>query len=275
MTRFRETNLHCAVLANDLAVVKALSKNEVACNALNSLGFTALELAHYLGKDSCARILSSKVTKEASPRPKKIAILKQNSKHLELLSPAQFKAFFNVNYRAYLYFPDYLFFQEILKDCPWILRKSFLGEENRNFARLYKNEILQGTLANVIIQWIDETLGYGLFAAEDLPANTYIGEFTGLVRRLSRRHSNQNAYCFHYPTRFWSWNYTIVDALMHGNETRFINHSDTPNLHPLCLCERNLLHLVFITNRPIHAGEQLTYDYGKDFWQHRKKIPIN
>lgn len=267
MPRYRESSLHCAVLANDYTTVKALSKNPSACKAINFLGFTALELAQYLGKENCTKLLSPK---ESKPIP----VMKCENCHLELLNHAQFKSFFQVKYCSHLYFPDYLFFQRVLNDCPWMIRKSFLGEENREQGKLYQKELAQGTVKNVVIKWIDETLGYGLFAMHDLPANTYVGEFTGLVRRLSRRYPDQNEYCFHYPTRFWSWNYTVVDALMYGNETRFINHSDDPNLQPLCLCERNLLHIVFITKVPIQAGAQLTYDYGKDFWRHRHKVII-
>lgn len=267
MSNTRESPLHCAVLADDYASVKALSKIPSLREATNFLGLTALELAQYLGKEVCERILSPHEAKH-------ISVMKSGSNRLELLSRAQFKHFFHVKYCDHLFFPDYLFLQKVLKDCPWIIRKSFLGEENRLQGLQYQNELSQGTIEKVAIQWIDAELGYGLFALQDLPENTYIGEFTGLVRRLSRRNPNQNVYCFHYPTRFWSWNYTVVDALMYGNETRFINHSDTPNLHPFCVWERNFLHIIFLTKEPIQAGTQLTYNYGKDFWKHRHKILI-
>lgn len=263
-----ESPLHCAVLADDYASVKALSKIPSLLNCKNFLGLTALELAQYLGKHTSERILSPY-------EAKRIPVLKAGAQCAELLSHAQFKAFFQMKYCSHLYFPDYLFFQKVLKDCPWILRKSFLGEENRLLGQKYQNEVSKGFIADVAIKWIDETLGYGLFANCDFPENTFIGEFTGCVRRLYRQHPDQNEYCFHYPTRFWSWNYTVIDALKYGNETRFINHSDTPNLHPLCLCERNLLHIAFVTKRPIQAGTQLTYDYGKDFWKQRQKIALN
>lgn len=267
MPNLRESPLHCAVLADDYKSVKALSKIPSLLSAQNFLGLTALEIAQYLGKQACERLLSP-------GEARRIPVMKPETDSLELLNHAQFKLYFHVKYCAHLFFPDYLFLQQIMKDCPWILRKSFLGEENRLQGLQYKKELSKGAIADVAIQWIDATLGYGLFALQDMPANTYIGEFTGLVRRLSRRNPDHNEYCFHYPTRFWSWNYTVVDALAHGNETRFINHSDTPNLQPICLYERNMLHIVFITKELIQAGNQLTYDYGKDFWRYRKKIQI-
>ena len=267
MLNSSESQLHCAVLADDYRAVKTLSKIPALLNSTNFLGLTPLELAQSLGKQVSEKILFPHETR-------RILLMKPNAKHLEFLSPAQFKHFFHVTYCKHLFFPDYLLLQNVWKECPWILRKSFLGEENRQQGIQYKNELSQGLVANVAIQWINADLGYGLFALQDMPANTYIGEFTGFVRRLSRQHRDQNVYCFHYPTRFWSWNYTVIDALMYGNETRFINHSDIPNLQPLCICERNFLHIIFITKELVPAGSQLTYDYGKDFWKKRQKIQI-
>lgn len=185
------------------------------------------------------------------------------------LSEEGFKEYFNVEYCAHLRFPSLAAFRQALRDCPWILNRSSLGEENRMQAEQYQQELLDGTVAEVLIRWVDDDVGHGLFAEKDLPANTFIGEFTGLVRRLYRLNQDHNAYCFHYPTRFFSWHYTVIDGQTLGNETRFINHSDTPNLMPLALCERNLLHIVFVTTSLIKAGTQLTYDYGKDFWRYR------
>lgn len=267
MPNSRETQLHCAVLADDYTSVKALSKIPALANSTNFLGLTSLELAQYLGKQTSERLLSLYESR-------RIPVMKPGAKQHEFLSRAQFKYFFHVTYCPHLFFPDYLLLQSVLKECPWTLRKSFLGEENRLQGEQYKRELSEGVVANVAIQWINADLGFGLFALQDIPAHTYVGEFTGLVRRLSRKKPDQNAYCFHYPTRFWSWNYTVVDALAYGNETRFINHSDHPNLNPLCICERNFLHIVFITKEFVLAGTQLTYDYGKDFWKQRQKIQI-
>jgi hypothetical protein len=202
----------------------------------------------------------------------KITILKKGALQLSQLTQSEFNSYFNIDYYTHLQFLSEAAFQETLNNCPWILKTSYLGEENRQLASRFRKEIEQGFVANVSIRWVDEELGYGLYANKNLPAEAYIGKFTGLVRRLYRRHPDHNEYCFHYPTKWWSWKYTVIDALLGGNETRFINHSDTPNLQPLCVCDQNLLQIIFITRQPIKAGTQLTYDYGNDFWKHRRKI---
>ncbi len=256
--------LHLAVLKDDLDSLRSLVINSYHNSLKNYLGFTALELAEYLGKEEAIKILS--------PDSKQnIGIIKPGELKAVNFTPEIFTNHFHVKYRNHLNFQNYDFFKEMRSNCPWTLHTSYLGEENRALAEKFQDELASGAIHNATIRWIDKELGYGLFARRDLPHGTFIGEFTGVVRRLYRFNRNQNEYCFHYPTKFWSWNYTIIDALNEGNETRFINHSDTPNLNPICLCERKLLHIVFITNTFVKAGTQLTYNYGKDFWKNREK----
>lgn len=232
---------------------------------MNDLGFTHKEPKRLLKAQD--DILSSKQTK-------KILILKREINQLEKLNELEFTQYFNITYLKHLHFDSDSVLQQALKNCPWGLKEGSIGVENRRLAHTYNAELNEGYIANVAIQWIDPLLGYGLFANEKICLGSYIGEFTGHVRTLSRWYRDTNPYCMRYPTRFFSWNYTVVDALLGGNETRFINHSDTPNLQPICLCDRGLLHIVFIAIKTIPPGTQLTFDYGEDFWKHRGKIPI-
>jgi SET domain-containing protein len=163
-------------------------------------------------------------------------------------------------------------FKTVLKHCPWILRKSPLGVKNRWLGILYERELQSGYTANVAIKWIDDSFGYGLFAEDDLPAMTFVGVYTGVIRRRFRLHPNHNAYCFHYPSGFWRWKVFMIDAENKGNYTRFINHSDKPNLKPVCVVNRGLLHIVFLTNQHVVKGAQLTFNYGSDYWRKRKKL---
>lgn len=66
-----------------------------------------------------------------------------------------------------------------------------------------------------------------------------------------------SAYCFDTDQAdLW------VDAEKAGNWTRFINHSETPNLE----IEIKDGKVYFVLIRDIEAGEQLTFDYGKHFF---------
>lgn len=178
----------------------------------------------------------------------------------------EFEAFFHIRYLPVLKFANK---KEAARNCPYVLRNRWTGGENLELGEKYRQRL--GDVADVSIRWIDPTFGYGLFTEKPLAKGEYIGEYTGVVRRLYRFHPDHNAYCFHYPTRFWSWKYMMVDALHEGNELRFANHSDDPTMEPLCMVDQNLLHLLFFAKRDLEEGEQLTFNYGEDYWRRRKK----
>lgn len=219
--------------------------------------FTPLELDRLLGK------------KQLAPRHIKVHL--QNAQSPSELDEEGFRNAFQVEYTPCLRFASYDSFKETLHHCPWIIRYTWIGKENRTLGHLYREQLSQGYVCDSLIKWIDPVMGYGLFTEKDLHPGDYIGEYTGLVRRLYRTHPDHNAYCFHYPTRLWSREYTAIDALIMGNELRYLNHSDTPNLRPACLYDRGLLHLAFFANQHIAKGSELLYNYGEDFWLRRKK----
>lgn len=61
-----------------------------------------------------------------------------------------------------------------------------------------------------------------------------------------------------------------VDARFYGNLTRFINHSCSPNLHPIKVFvdhqDLRFPRIAFFALRDIAIGDELSFDYGKKFW---------
>ena len=55
--------------------------------------------------------------------------------------------------------------------------------------------------------------------------------------------------------------FDVVDATMHGNAARFINHSCEPNCHSRVINVDGHKHIVILALRKIYRGEELTYDY--------------
>lgn len=264
--QYHEPCLHRAVLSDDLQTLLSLSQNKELLTQQNSLGFTALDLARLLDKKRCVEILQPDKT------TKTIKLVLKGHNIVSKCTIKQFEDYMGIKYLSHLHFANYDFLKEIIRNCPWILKSSYWGEENRKFGTHFQHEINSGTTADLTICWIDDFLEYGVFANQELPAGSYIGEYTGVVRRLNRFHPDHNAYCFHYPTRFWSWKYFMIDALFEGNEMRFINHSNNPNLQPQCIVDRGVLHFVFFAAQHIDKGSQLTFNYGPDYWQHRRKL---
>lgn len=255
-----------AVITGNLEAVKTYQMRADWRQDTDSLGFTALELARFLGHAECAQLLGD--------QPAHIRVKLKGKTFPTLLSQQDFDTQFAVVYRRYPHFTSYESLKRIIKNCPYLLRSARLAADNYAWTNRYREELMQGQLAPIEIKWINPFLRYGIFAFVDIPQGAYVGEYTGLVAAMDRGETGDNDYCLHYPTRFWSWHYYVVDALEEGNEMRFVNHSDLPNLQPLCLVDRCLLRLVFVAKKDIVQGEQLTFNYGPDYWQRRQKMEM-
>lgn len=152
----------------------------------------------------------------------------------------------------------------IESQTPFMLR--WFGETSLAI----ENAIEEGVVAPVSIRWVDDRFGYGLFAETPLDEGELIGHYTGVIRPVSRFHPELNGYCIHYPSRFWNAKYLVLDAEKEGNELRFVNHSDYPNLEVKCLLHKGMLVFCFFTKFPVVKGEQLTCYYGPDYWRSRR-----
>lgn len=256
--------LHLAVLHDDVKALQLLCYNEEAMKRKNSLGFTAIEFAKLLGKYELVKLVQPDIKH-------KIMIRLKGSDQLCEYTVEEFERIFGVSYIEANVFFTLSFLEQVINDCPWLLAHTVFGFEHRRLGSYLRTKVSQGFVEDVSIAWIDDTIGYGLFAAKALEKESYIGEYVGVVRKINRFSPEYNEYCLHYPSRFFSYNYYCIDAEHAGNETRFINHSDTPNLKPVCILDRNLLHIVFFTLRAIAEGEELCFDYGKSFWRKRQK----
>ena len=208
-------------------------------------------------------------------QPIRINIIPKASPHPQSWDVEQFESFFHIKYLSHPKFKDAQSLQAVVRECPWWIRSSPLGQEIRDLGLIYQTSIWSGLVAPTTIKWINDEIGYGLFANASIPAQSWIGIYTGHVRRLYRRKPDQNAYCVHYPTRFWSWHYYVIDAYRGGNELRFVNHHLSPNLEVRCLEEKGLLYFAFFSTQEIAAGEQLTVNYGEDYWQKRRWLDPN
>lgn len=256
-------NLLAAIEQDDFEAIKEIKKHHPSLNTPIHYGFTPLEWAYLLGKSKAAGILETRT-------PKMIKI--DLGEGVQKINPSEFPHFFQARYFPHLEFESRGLFEKVRADAPLYLRWSPLGAEVCAEGKQYREEISVGYFADTVIRWIDDDLGYGLFAGIDFIEGDYIGEYTGKVRRIVRSKKDLNPYCVHYPTKFFSWNYTLIDAQDQGNESRFINHSSTPNLTPHWVYDRGLMHLVLKANRFISKGTQLTIDYGKDFWRNRPEM---
>jgi SET domain-containing protein len=97
--------------------------------------------------------------------------------------------------------------------------------------------------------------GLGLFAGEAIPKGKCIIEYVGRVISKEEEYKSRSQYLFEV-----SKNKTI-DGTARTNTARYINHSHRPN----CEVEIHKARVFIFAKRNIKEGEELSYDYGKEF----------
>jgi hypothetical protein len=184
---------------------------------------------------------------------------------IRLFSIEQFMAATGLVYLSELEFQDEEVRDCIRMQCARALKIGTIGADSRWLGAFHGNEIANHFIADVSIRWIDETIGYGLFAEKDIAAWEYIGEYTGLVRKLNLIIGNINEYCFGYPTSAMSFRKHVIDAQNKGNEIRYINHSDLPNSESMAVLHNGMLHIIVRAIQDIPANTEINYDYSGSY----------
>ncbi|XP_051965919.1 histone-lysine N-methyltransferase 2B [Xyrauchen texanus] len=105
--------------------------------------------------------------------------------------------------------------------------------------------------------------GRGLFCKRNIEAGEMVIEYSGIVIRSVLTDKREKYYdgkgigCYMFRID----DFDVVDATMHGNAARFINHSCEPNCYSRVINVEGQKHIVIFALRTIYRGEELTYDY--------------
>ncbi|MEK7189206.1 MAG: SET domain-containing protein [Patescibacteria group bacterium] len=103
--------------------------------------------------------------------------------------------------------------------------------------------------------------GLGLFAAEPIRRGQFIIEYKGRVLADAKAQELDTRYLF-LINRNWT-----IDGSSRRNTARYINHSCRPNCEPGIYAKRIKIYAL----RNIKPGEELTYDYGAEYFDDRIK----
>lgn len=103
--------------------------------------------------------------------------------------------------------------------------------------------------------------GLGLFASREFRKREYIVTYRG--RRLRNAEADKleargSRYMFEINSR-WT-----IDGSKRWNTARYVNHSCRPNAEAI---ERRGPIIVYVARRKIKPGEEITVDYGKDYFE--------
>jgi uncharacterized protein len=178
---------------------------------------------------------------------------------------------FGIHYLPHLRCHDWRVEKWVLKKGAYLAKNSLVAELPLWLGSFHKKEIESTETDHFTIKWIDPEIGYGLFTEKEIPAWSFVGEYSGVLRSRGFFKRTINDYCFMYPYLGSPWHPLTIDSETWGNFTRFINHSDDPNLESYSFFIDGVFRIGFRTLRPISPGEELRYDYGDIYWLHRKK----
>lgn len=98
--------------------------------------------------------------------------------------------------------------------------------------------------------------GLGLFTEAPIEKGGFVIEYVGEAITNTEADKRGGKYLFET-----SKNRTI-DGSARSNTARYINHSCSPN----CEVEIRRGHILVFAKRDIEAGEELNYDYGKEYF---------
>ncbi len=97
--------------------------------------------------------------------------------------------------------------------------------------------------------------GLGLFAMENIPKGKCLIEYVGRTISKEEEQNSKSQYLFEINKN------KTIDGAARSNTARYINHSHRPN----CEVEIYKGRVFVFSKRAIKAGEELAYDYGKEF----------
>lgn len=100
--------------------------------------------------------------------------------------------------------------------------------------------------------------GFGLFTTVPIKKGTFVIEYVGELISADEADRRGGQYLFEINSR-WT-----IDGKSRDNLARYINHSCRPNCESDTNERQKRITITAIKN--IGAGEELTYNYGKNFW---------
>ncbi|MEL7431134.1 MAG: SET domain-containing protein-lysine N-methyltransferase [Chlamydiota bacterium] len=199
-----------------------------------------------------------------------VPIFKKNN--LLASTKEEYKKRLGVTYTFFLEFASEATCKQVKKQVHRALIAGHISREQKWLGAFFHQEIVEQRLPPLSIHWI-EHLEFGVFAEEGLLQNTFVGEYTGSLRKKSRKNDEKNGYGFEYVIGDRETNYTI-DAKDYGNHTRFINHAQEGNCVSKLIFHEGIMRVILVTARDIQKGEQLTYDYGAEYWENREESSV-
>lgn len=253
-----ESPLFQTIIDNDFINFKKIIASGYDVEKKNDEGFTPLQLARYLGR--------TPFIQELFPTPPPWILVEMKGKSKEcLLNEAEYEKYFGVKYLPSLTFSDVKQLYTVKRLIDRKVRRWYeLSDLSTNPYFYIANKLSNAEVAATVIRWIDEEMGFGLFAGADFELGEFICEYTGYVENVSLFFGKKSNYALSYLFSYFPLKKVIVNAKIGGNAARFINHSINCNVQVVAAIDDVLVHPVIFATQSIAKGDQLFLDYGND-----------
>lgn len=161
--------------------------------------------------------------------------------------------------------------KSIVQKGEHLFKKRKIPQKALLLGEKYRSAIENEEHVPFFLRKINSAVGMGLFSKDAMEKDTFIGEYSGVVRKNIREYFTPlNNYCYRYPIEDeWGRDY-VIDASQ-GGPCKWMNHSFSPNVKPEYAFFDGLYHVIFLSLRKIKKHEQLLYDYGPSYWYVRQK----
>lgn len=255
--------LHLAVLLNRADIAEAVAKERPALKLRkNACGLTPVELARLLPREQIASILQP---------ASKIAFCEQPNVFFE--DRQRFEALHDLTYISQPLFESEKILGEVLCRAQKAKAEDAIPYAKIWMGIYFDDELLAGIHPKVSLRFIDDEVGFGVFAAQRISPCALIGEYTGQLVEAKKRALASKFHCVRYTTWDIGKKRYVLDAEKMGNFTRFINHSSQPNAGLQSVYWRGIPKMIFVALKEIAEGTQLTFDYGAIFWKGHHQKP--
>lgn len=150
------------------------------------------------------------------------------------------------------------------------LKNPNIYEDNEN---KFGKRVHDSYLVDCYVKFIDDELGYGLFANRFIKSGELIGEYTGIISDSAK--VKDHSWSWAYPKDIYKIASDLpsisLDAHYDGNALRFANHSDNPNTTMERIFLDGMARTLYVANKDIDKDQQILVSYGQNYWKNRKK----